>query len=170
MVSRPRRCRWWCRRRYAILQVDVETRLKQHVVPRPEQEDRRKIGHGKAAVLPVHLAELDLRVAHHREVVRRALRRWAWVDRLHLAAASAFCCASVAIFWVSPTLLQLLDVLLVLFVRLLVLFVHFFQLAIPLVLVGDHASQGIEFLILSSPPRAESGRPPARKLPPPRLK
>ena len=104
------------------------------------------------------MAELHLGVARHREVVQRAHDAAGdRINRLNFGRRLGFLLrvGGQRLRFAQP-LLQLLDGLLVLLVRLLVLFVQFFQLANPLVLVGDHAFQRIEIFIADHRRRARS--------------
>ena len=140
-----------------VLQSHIEARLEQDVVACPEQENGREISHDKAAVRTLHPAELHLGVACHGEVVQRAhgaagdgIHRLDFGRRVSLLLRIG----GQRLSFAQP-LLQLLDGLLILFVQL-------FELANPLVLVGERAFQGIEILIADHRRRARSQGHPQR--------
>ncbi len=130
----------------AVLQRHIETSLKQNVVVRAKQKNRRKISQRESAVLPFGLSKLNLGIAHHREIVQRIHEGTRGLDFGRRFLGLLFRIGGQRLGFTQP-LLQLLNRLLVLLVGLLVLVVLFFQLTHPLVVVGNHAFQRIKVLV-----------------------
>ena len=140
----------------AVLQHDIEPGLEERIVSGAKEEDGREISQRKGGGRTGRFAKLNLRVAHHREVVTRGRagergRR----GRLHLRRGLRFLdgVGGDRMRFVQ-LLFQLVDPVQILLVDLLVLVVNGFELVDPLVLflqvlalLGDKVFQLVELLV-----------------------
>src|SRR5258708_30190261 len=100
----------------AILQRDIEARFEQEVVAGPKQEDGSEVCQRKGTMRTVGFAKLHLGVSDHREVMSRVATFGYGMDRLYLRGRLGFLLSvDRGLLGRVQTLLQALDLLLVLF-------------------------------------------------------